>query len=49
MIFLYRCQECDREIATDHPCVLQICLECMEAMDLMQVDNQKISGGMVIQ
>ena len=49
MIFLYRCFECDREVATEFPCVLVSCLECMGAMTLIKVNTQQIEEGQLIQ
>ena len=49
MIFLYRCFECDREKATEMPCVLVSCIECMGAMTLIKVNNKDVGEGELIQ
>ncbi len=49
MIFKYKCWPCDREIVTVHPSSLQICIICMERMNLIQVGKVKVTEDKVIQ
>jgi len=49
MIFIYKCWECNREIATEDPCVLMICVICMQEMKLSQVGQKKIAEEMIVQ